>query len=152
MVSLVELGSIREKAILRGEEIEVKGLSADFIFRLLTQSEELRMLLAQKKIDLENIMSLIDQAPVAVAQCIACATGKQDDPETIAFALTELTAGESALLVQPIMKLTFPQGVKSFADGLSALAREAQGAPGWAAGTKLPAASKSASEPDTIQK
>lgn len=151
MVSLIDLGPLREEVELRGQMLEVKGLSADFIFKLLTASAELRMLLAEKKVDVENVMSLIDQAPVAVAECIACATDKQGDPETIAFALTQLSAGESALLVSPIMRLTFPQGVKSFMDGLSALAQEATGGRGWGAATKSPAPSKSVSEPDTAQ-
>lgn len=149
MVSLVDLGPIREEVEIRGEKIEVKGLSADFIFSLLTKSNELRMLIAQRKIDPEDIMSLINQAPVAVAECIACATGKQGDPATIGFALAELGAGETFALMSPIMRLTFPQGVKSFMEGLTALAQQATGGRGWGAGTKSPAPSKDASAPGT---
>jgi hypothetical protein len=151
MVSLVDIGPIREKVTLRGTELEVKGLSADFIFQLLTRSTELRMLISQQKLDPDKIMELIDQAPTAVAECIACATGKQGDPETIAFALTELGAGETADLLGPILRLTFPKGVKSFADGLTNLAQEATGGRGWGAATKSPAPSLGSSEPDTAQ-
>lgn len=151
MVSLVELGTLREELDIRGKKLEVRGLSADFIFQLLTKSNELRLLIAQRKIDPDNIAQLINQAPVAVAECIACATGKMGDAATIAFALTELGAGETADLLGPILRMTFPKGVKSFVDGLTALAQEATGGRGWAADMKLPEHSLASSEPVTPQ-
>lgn len=149
MVSLVDLGKLREDVELRGKKLEVRGLSADFIFQLLTKSNELRLLIAQRKIDPDNIAQLINQAPVAVAECIAAATGKMGDAETIGFALTELGAGETADLIGPILRMTFPKGVKSFIEGLADLAREATGGRGWEAVMKSQEPSRASSEPAT---
>lgn len=149
MVSLVELAPLRDEVEVRGQKVQIKGLSADFIVTLLTKSNELRLLLAQRKLDPENAIDLVTQAPVAIAECIACATNKQGDPTTIAFALTELNVGETLGMIGPIFKLTFPQGVKSFIDGLDRLAREATGGSGWAAAMKLQETSSAASEPVT---
>lgn len=149
MTSLLDLGQIREDVELRGQKLQVKGLSADFIFTLLTKSTQLRMLISQKRLDPDNIMELINQAPVAVAECIACATGAQGDAKAIGFALTELGAGETFALMSPIMRLTFPQGVKSFVDGLTDLAQKATGGLGWEAVTKSQEPSSAASAPAT---
>jgi hypothetical protein len=145
MVSLVDVGPVREKVQVRGQDIEIRGLSADFLFTLLTKSNELRQLMAQRAIDWEDTMALVNQAPMAIAECIACATGKQGDAETIGFALTELYAGETLEIVTPVFRLTFPKGVKSFVDGLTGLAQEATGRRGWAAATKSPEPSPGAS-------
>lgn len=148
MVSLVDIGPLTKMVPIRGNEVQVRGVSALMIFDLLTKSNELRLIFAQRAIDADVVAALIQQAPEAVAEIIAAATGKQGDPATIAFALTELGAGETALFLNPIIELTFPQGIQSFVDGLADLARKAGGR-GWGAGTKSPEQSSAASAPAT---
>ena len=154
MVSLVDIGDLKKEVSLRGKTLEVKGLSAEFIVGQLAQSLELRMVMAEKKLSEEVAMALVAQFPDVMAACIAEGLGEGGNKETIVFARTKLGAGETALLIAPILELTFPQGVGSFVEGLTALAQEAKGAapgaPGWAADTKSPALSKSVSAPDTM--
>jgi hypothetical protein len=146
MVSLVDIGHLSDKVELRGKEVETQGLSAQVIVSLLQNSMELRMVFAQKKLEAEMMVSLVEQAPLAVAQMIAAGVGKQDDAETIEFAYRQLGAGETFELLKSIFGMTWPKGVKSFVDEVSTLLRSV-GERGWAADTKSPGASKSASKP-----
>jgi hypothetical protein len=152
MVSLVDIGVLRRKITLRGNEIEFKGLPAKFLVDLLAQSTELRMILAERSISGDLITTLISDFPNMVAEMIAAANGKPGDPDTIAFVLLELSPGEWLEILGPVFEMTFPKGVKSFVD---ALLRAAQSSgldvPGWDQGTKSPAPSPAASQPVTTQ-
>lgn len=146
MVSLVDIGKLRESVELRGKKVEIQGVTAAVIMQLLSESDELRRILAQKSLGEDMVGNLINQAPLTVAKMIACATGKAEDAETIEFALRELTAGETYDLMKVILKLTFPR--PSFVEELTGLARKAEER-GWAVGMKSPAQSSAASEQDT---
>lgn len=137
MVGLTDLVSRAEPVTIRGQVIEVKGVSVALITDLLANSDELKRLFAQKDIAANMIQNLLTFAPIAVAQVIAAATGKAGDLQTINFALQELTAGESTLLLEAVVKLTFPQGLKSFVDGLTTLA-PVDVKRGWAQVTNSP--------------
>ena len=79
--------------------------------------------------------------------------GEQGDGDTIQYVLFELMPGEWLELMEPIVELTFPKGVKSFVDGLTRLVRHvAPDAAGWAAATKSPAPLTPASERDIPRK
>lgn len=134
--------------MLRGKKVETQGASAMTIFRLLTESDELRRVFAGRQLDGELLMNLIQQAPLAVAQLIAAGTGKPDDDATIEFAFRELAAGESYDLLKSILGMTFPRGVQSFVEELTELARMAEER-GWVRVTKLPEQSNAASGQDT---
>lgn len=148
MVSLVDIGPLRDEVEIRGQKVETRGASASIIFQLLTDSDELRRVFAGRSLDGDLLMNLINQAPIAVAELIAAGTGKQGDGKTVEFALHELSAGESYDLVKSILAMTFPRGVQSFVEELTALARRAEER-GWVQGTKLPAQSNAASGQDT---
>lgn len=150
MVSLVDIGHLSDKVQLRGNEIATQGLSAQVIVSLLQNSTELRMVFAQKKLEGDMMVALIQQAPLAIAQMIAAGTGKEGDEDTIEFAYRQLAAGETFDLCKSIFGMTWPKGVKSFVDEVTTLLRSVEGR-GWAADTKLPGASKSASKPATAQ-
>lgn len=144
MTSLLDIGPLTTKVTIRGTEIEVSGISAIGVFELLRDIPELRMLMAQKNMSEENAASLISQLPHAVGAIIAAATGHLGDKEHIAAAL-KLSAGEQVEFISAIVPLTFPKGLKSFLDGLFALAPADLGAPGWAQATKSQEPSKDVS-------
>jgi hypothetical protein len=151
MVSLVDIGTLSDKVTLRGKEVEVTGVSVSVVVDLLANSDELRRLFAEKALDGDMVQALIAQAPLAVAQFIAAGTGKPRDEATIEFAYRQLTAGETYMIVKPMLSMTFPQGLNSFIEELTALARKAEER-GWVAGMNLPAQSSAASVPDTTSK
>jgi len=146
MVSLVDIGTLKDVVPLRGKDVEITGVSAKTIVQLLSNSDELRRVLAEKSLEVDMLRNLVEQAPLAVAQFIAAGTGKPDDAATIDFAYRELVAGETYDLLKGIAKLTFPRGVKSFIEELTALAQEGRG---WGAVTKSPVPSNAASGQDT---
>lgn len=146
MTSLLDIGPLTENVPIRGKTIEVSGLSALAMFELLRDIPELRRLMAQKAIDANQAASLITQLPAAVGGIIAAATGHLGDKDHIAAAM-KLSADEQLSFIEAISRLTFPRGIKSFLDGLFALAP--QGATGWDQATRSREPSSSASAQDT---
>lgn len=144
MVSLVDIGPLRGEVHLRGKNVETRGVSASTIFSLLANSDELRRIFAGRQIDGEMLMTLVEQAPLAVAEIIAAGTGREGDAPTVEFAFRELAAGESYDLLKSILGMTFPRGVQSFVEELTELARKAEER-GWARVTRLPEQSNAAS-------
>lgn len=143
MVGLVDIAPLSDTVTLRGTPVELRGVPLVVITDIVVHSEELRMVLAQRALSEDLVMSLVQQVPVAVAQFIAAGVGKPGDDATIDFALRNLVAGESAEIVQKLITLTFPQGLKSFMAGLSALAPESVQR-GWDQGMSSPMPSPSA--------
>jgi len=148
MVSLVDIGPLRDKVTIRNQVVETQGASAAVIFELLADSDELRRIFAERSLEGDMVMSLIQKAPLAIAQLIAAGTGKMGDAPTIEYAFRELTAGEQYDLVKSILGMTFPRGLRSFVEELTALARRAEER-GWVQGTRSPAPSSAAPVPDT---
>ena len=124
MVGLIDIGDLTDTVELRGKQVELQGVSVAVITTLLASSDELRRIFAQKAVDGEIIANLISFAPLAVARFIAAGCGKVDDNATITFALQKLSAGESTMILEKLIPLTFPQGLQSFVQGLAALAPE----------------------------
>lgn len=143
MVSLVDIGPSKDKVELRGQTVEVNGLTAAHIVELMMQFPEVRKILAEREADLGM---LISQFPLAVGMIIAAGTGKAGDQKTIDVAMT-LGVGEQYEILEKMMVLTFPKGVKSFLDGVNA-ALVSAGARGWDQATKSPVPSSLASEQD----
>ena len=147
MVSLVDIGPSVGTVELRGQRVQVNGLTAEHIVGILISFPEVRKVLAQKEADLGM---LISQFPLAVAMIIAAGTGKADDEPTIAVARA-LGAGEQYDILEKIVELTFPKGLKSFLDGVGAALKSA-GVPGWDQATKSPVQSSPASKQDDENK
>lgn len=151
MVDLIDLGPARKKITLRGQQVEMRGLPLTFLAGLLGDSPALSLALAQKAVSGDMLRSLVADFPDMVAQCIAMGSGKQGDAATIGFILVELSPGEWLICLEAILELTFPQGVKSFADALFQAARSLGiDAPGWEGGTKSQEPSPASSEPVTF--
>jgi hypothetical protein len=143
MVSLVDIGPSKGSVEVRGQEIDLNGLTAVHIVGIMTAFPEVRKLLAEKEVDLGV---LISQFPIAVAMIIAAGTGKDGDQDTIDVAMA-LSVGEQYEILSKLMGLTFPKGVKSFLDGVNAALRSA-GVRGWDQAMKSPVQFSPASEPD----
>lgn len=148
MVSLVDIGPLKEAVTFRGQSVEAQGLSALAIFELLKDIPELRKIMAQKAVSEDEAAALILSIPHAVGKIIAAGTGKLGDAPTIAVAMA-MTAGEQLAFVEAIVRMTFPQGIKSFLASLEALAPK--DALGWAQATRSHAPSNGASQQDTPQ-
>lgn len=141
MVSLVDIGPSKSLVALRGQTVEINGLTAEHIVGVLTAFPEIRKILAEKEADLET---LVYQFPLAVGMIIAAGTGKAGDQPTIDFAMT-LAVGEQYEVMSKLVELTFPNGVQSFLDGVNAALRKA-GVRGWDQAMKSPVQSSPASE------
>lgn len=142
MVSLVDIGPSKGVVEVRGQSVDINGLTASHIVAILMQFPEVRKILAEKEADLGM---LISQFPLAVGMIIAAGTGKAGDKATVDVAM-ELGVGEQYVILEKIVELTFPKGVKSFLDGVNA-AMASAGVRGWDQATKSPAPSSLASEP-----
>lgn len=139
MTSLLDIGELFEDVLVRDKTIRVTGIGADGLLHLFTEFPELRALVSGarsgEEITSEKLMGL---APNIIASAIAAGTGHPGDKEYITAA-ARLTLGEQFLLVQPILKLTFPSGIGPFVVGLTDIINGARAdASGWASATKLP--------------
>jgi hypothetical protein len=150
MVSLVDIGPLSEEVPYRGQKVPVTGLPAIGIFELLKDIPQLRKLMAERSLTNDDMMAVVQQVPHAVAVIIVMGMGNSaDDKKEMAMAM-KMTAGEQALFLSAIMRMTFPQGVTSFVESLTALL-PATGALGWDRATKSQEPSSNASAPDTQQ-
>lgn len=121
MVGLLDIGPLKKTVTIRGVDVEVVGLPVFMVFEAMASSPVVRRLIAGKSVPDDMVSSLITAAPEAVAAAIAAGVGKHGDPEYIGFATTQLSAGETELLLSAIIELTFPQGLKNFLDRLTVL-------------------------------
>jgi len=146
MVSLIDIANSKTTVPLRGQDVEVTGLTADHIGTILSVFPEVRRLLTGNT-DAEIITSLISRMPEAVALMIAAGTcGDPLNDKFIAVA-RGLAIGEQFTVLEAIVKQTFPQTLKSFLDGVAALVNQS-GARGWAPAMTSPEPSNVASPRD----
>ena len=146
MVSLIDIAPSRATVLIRGQDVEINGLSAEHIASILFTFPELRKLMTQDAVDREVVGSLITRMPEAVALIIAVGSGGSPDDEKMLAAAGNLTVGEQYIFLEAIVKETFPQTLKSFLDGVAALVNQS-GGHGWVPGMKSPEQSNGASPP-----
>lgn len=151
MVSLLDIAPLTEQVPYRGQKILVRGVTALEVVKLLQDFPQLRRVIADKGLNDTDLQSLIAGVPRLYGQIVACACDQADDEAVVAAAMG-MMPGEVVAFLQTISRLTFPQGLKSFLDGLSGLTGSDQGATGWGQATRSPAPSKPASVPATAQK
>lgn len=111
---------------LRGDTVDIFGLTARQIARLLTSHEQLKASI--EKADL-NLFQLVEAAPEAVASCIAYGTGHDDDTryggdkdkfDKACMRASKLAAGEQVDVIMAIMDLTFGARLNPFVKRLMA--------------------------------
>lgn len=119
MTSLLDIGDISRKVVIRGKEMEVVGISGETFLHLLTDFPEIQKVMAgaAHKIDPTDLMR---QVPAAVAAIIAAATGTPGDKKAEARARI-LSLGEQTEILKEVWELTFPKGIGPFLEALDAL-------------------------------
>lgn len=145
MVSLVDIGDHKDTVELRGKLIEISGITAVNIVSIFYKFPEVRMMLTQQTPGSEVVQALVARSPDAVAYIIAAAVGEPDNEKVIEVA-SGLTVGEQYAVLEKVGKLTFPQGMQNFLDGVQSLLARANGGLGWAPGMTSPAQSSDASQ------
>lgn len=144
-VSLLDIGRLKTTVDIRGVQMEVVGLSARDLFRLLDMFPELRRMFGGVDVRPEQLFA---QAPDAITRVIAyvldyreiklteIGTETSSDIDLIyqraLESIDNLTIGEQTDIVKAAWDLTFPRGIKSFFDALEAMgvAPESIKAPG----------------------
>jgi len=117
MASLLEIANVPRTVEVRGLKIEVTGISAMGLTKLMARFPEIGQLFSGIVPEKEELTKL---APGALAAFIAAGTGKPGDEEAEKIA-GGLGLGEQLDLVDEIMRLTFPRGVGPFVAKLQAL-------------------------------
>lgn len=156
MVGLLDIADIKGSVTIRGVEVDVVGMSAQDIAKLMNLVPEIRMVMSGRRpagfSETDLAESLLAQAPDVVATVLAAALGKIDDEATIAAA-GKLMVGEQFDILFKCVELTFPQGLKSFLDRMRGLKEAAQGPsvarPAKPAATKSPEPSATSSDGTT---
>lgn len=116
MVSLVDIGNIRHTVMVRGQELDVGGVSAQGVMILLDRFPELRKIMSGKGDDSSGA-KIVEMMPEALGAIIAAGCGAPGDKDQEAIA-RNLTIAEQVELVDEIFKLTFPQGLRPFVERL----------------------------------
>lgn len=156
MVSLIDIGPSKGSVTVRGQSVEVNGISAENIFEILLSFPEMRMLLTQQGgVDQSVVVSLLMRFPEAAGMIIAAGTGANlsDASEEAKAKLKQhvdaargLNVGEQFEVFDKIIELTFPRGVQNFLDAVQGLLkRVGLSGLGWGPGTISPAPSPDAS-------
>lgn len=121
MTSLMDIAPLSEEVELTGgRTISVGGVGADGIAYMLTQSPELRQMMAERKlsIDADGIAKL---GPQMIAMVIACGSGFPGNREAEQRA-AKLGALDQLKLINAIMRCTMPSGIDPFVEEVLALA------------------------------
>jgi hypothetical protein len=111
MVGLLDIADVgqSDQANIRGEQVEVRGLSVTMIAKLLTRFDTLQQLMDGRTL---NALELVKLAPDAVSGIIAYGTGFDDQADPLRFQLAEqkastFTAGEQLEFITKIFGVTF---------------------------------------------
>lgn len=120
MTSLLDIAPAQASVTVRGQALEVHGVSAAGIAQLLVRFPELEALLSGKDVTLDT-KGLVAIAPRAVSVIIAAGTGHAGETEFEDAAEKNLTAGEQLEVLEAVIKLTMPEGVGPFVEKLLAL-------------------------------
>lgn len=97
--------------------VTVTGVSLAGVAHLLAKFPELRMLMAGKEVDANDLITL---APQAVAEIIAAGVGFPGDGEQVEHAQT-LSLELQADFLEAILRLTMPKGVGPFVEKITKL-------------------------------
>ena len=136
MVGLVDIAPAVERVTVRGQEVEVFGVSAAGVAMLLARFPDLRKLFAGRDVGLDDLLAMGGDL---VAAIIAAGTGDPGDP-VAEEAAGRLGIDEQADLLAAILRVTLPKGVGPFVEKLLAL------------GGGLDAAGRSATGPATTSR
>jgi hypothetical protein len=155
MVSLVDIGPAKGAVTIRGQQLDVNGITAEDIVEIFLMFPEVRMILSQPGgVERSVITSLLTRFPEAAGLVLAAGTGvelsnKEEAQKQAMAARKNLVIGEQYDVFAKIMELTFPRGPANFLEDVQALLKSAGLAvPGWGPGTTSLGQSSDASKQD----
>jgi hypothetical protein len=117
MAGLLDIAPLTETVEIRGQAIEVSGLTARDLVYLIREHESVRKLMSGVQVGATEILTA---APDAVCSIIAGGLRKLGDAETAA-AVDRLDLDAQIELLSAILRLTMPKGVGPFVQRLQAL-------------------------------
>ena len=117
MVGLVDIAPAVERVTIRGQEVEVTGISAAGVASLLARFPELRRMFSGRDVPFEKLLTMGGEIVSAI---IAAGTGASGD-EAAEAAAGRLSIDEQADLLAAIVQATLPKGVGPFVEKLAAL-------------------------------
>ncbi len=118
MTTLLDIGPLTEEVEIRGKKLTVQGLSAGHLFQLFNDFPDMRKMMDRKEGDPKEIfMSL---APELIAKIIAMVTGSPHDKQA-EMAAMGLGAGDQLTILLAMQRLSFPNGIGPFVDGVTKL-------------------------------
>ena len=129
MTSLLDIGPLTEEVSVGGAKVTVYGVSPEGFFFLLHRFPLLQELMGSgKEVSME---ALREVAPESIAYALAVATTSRsymtqqqwlDIVEATANVAMNLPAHHQMALFQSAIKMTFPEGIGPFMEGVNALA------------------------------
>ena len=131
MTSLLDIGPLTEEVSVNGKNVSVYGVTPEGFFYLLEKFPMLRELFGgeSKNIDMETVRKV---APESIAYALAVATTNRsyfthaqwlEVVEATANVAMNLSAHYQMALFQASLRLTFPEGIGPFIQGLEALTK-----------------------------
>lgn len=120
MASLLDIGPLTEEVMIRGIKLDVSGVPASDLFKLITKFPEFRAIISGLSTGVTP-EKLVGLGSDVAAMIIATVTGSPGNQQAEAKA-KQLSAGEQVEIIAKAFKLTFPFGVGPFVDQLTTLA------------------------------
>lgn len=120
MASLLDIGNMTKEVIIRGVKLDVSGVSAGDLFKLITKFPEFRKLIGGGSSEDITPDKLVSLGSDVAAVIIAMVTGSAGD-QAVEEKARGLSAGEQVELIGVAFSLTFPLGIARFVDQLTAL-------------------------------
>lgn len=139
MVSLLDIAPATETVSVAGKDIPVFAISAKSVASIMRRFPEVAMLLSGKA-EMVDTNSFYDLAPNAIAAVIAAGVGSPDSKEFEEKAAT-LSLDQQLDLLEAILRLTIPGGLRPFAEKLQRMgvvASRVEGPSGKGVDTKSP--------------
>jgi hypothetical protein len=158
MTSLLDIGTLTEEIPVNGKHVTVYGVTPEGFFYLLEKFPMLRDMFSSGKSTITMEM-LRDVAPGCIAHALAVATLDRSAYDTTAAWLgalkksadvaMRLSAHHQMALFQTALRLTFPDGIGPFMQGVEALADSINRVSGKAPATTSSKRSRSGFETDS---
>lgn len=114
MVGLIDIAPSAETVSIRGQDVDVYGVSAEGVARLFSRFPELRKVFSGREVPVEEIIGMGGDIVSAI---IAAGTGASGNAEAEEVA-RKLSIDEQVDLLSAILRVTLPKGVRPFVEKL----------------------------------
>lgn len=134
MVSLLDIAPATARVTVSGVDVDVFGLNAKALAAILRKFPEIALLFAGKEVTTEQWAAIAGDAVVALIAAGTRHLGEEEWETKIA----ELTIEDQVTLLEAILGITMPKGIRPFAERLNRLGLLVQGGAGADASGKVP--------------